>query len=548
MPLADMRIIQDKKRLESLHTLHLLDTPPDPAFDRLAELAATVLQVPVALVTLVDAERQYFKSQIGLPEPWSTSRETPLSHSVCQHVVATAPQPLVIDDTRVHPLVYDNLAIPDMNVIAYLGIPIVTSMGQAIGSFAAIDHQPREWKQSDIDILTKLAASAMTEIELRAEIGERLRIEQIAHEKEHFSNQIINNTPGLIYVYDLHEQSLIYVSKGAEAIYGMSVEHLKSLSPAESLSLVHPDDYPVLRERRMQLLSAETEGPISFDYRVCPPGKDHVWLRSSESIFSYDDDAGQPTEVIGVAQIITEYKKTEQEREELLVRITELEQVKSDMLRVAAHDLRAPLTLIVGYAGLLRDDREGLTQEQYEYIAEISKSAARMERMIRDILSLERIEAHAAGQHDSINLNDLVQIAFHTLRPYAEQKSLNYTLTVPDEPIVVQGDLVQLQEAFENLIGNAIKYTPDEGTIQVRLMENGVFEVEDNGYGIPDEQQKGLFSPFFRVQNDETRDIEGTGLGLHLVKRIIERHGGRMHFHSKHGQGSIFGFQLGLTE
>src|SRR5687768_15756044 len=117
MPSADMRIIQDDKRLQSLRLLRLLDSPADPAFDRLAELAATILDVPVALVTLVDADRQYFKSQIGLPEPWLTTRQTPLSHSFCQHTVALSPQPLVINDARTHPLVYDNLAIPDMDVI-----------------------------------------------------------------------------------------------------------------------------------------------------------------------------------------------------------------------------------------------------------------------------------------------------------------------------------------------------------------------------------------------------------------------------------------------
>lgn len=544
MPTADMRIIQDNERLQSLRLLSLLDTPADPAFDRLAELASTILDVPIALVTMIDAEQQFFKSQIGLPEPWSTTRKTLLSHSFCQHVVALG-QPLIINDSRNHPLVHDNLAITDLNVIAYAGIPIVTSNGHAIGSFCAIDHKPREWKQSEIDILSKLAAAAMTEIELRAEIAERLRIEQIAQEREYFIHQIVNNTPGLIYVYHLLEHRLIYISMGGEAIYGFPVEDLKAMSPVEARALVHPDDHSVLNERRQKLLMAETTGPISFDYRVCPPGREQRWLRCSESVFSYDD-AGHAVEVIGVAQNITEYKMAEQEQEKLLVRITELEQLKSDMIRVAAHDLRAPLTLMIGYAGLLKE--ENLTATAREYLAEISKSAARMESMIRDILSLDRIEAHAAGQHESVHLNDLVQIAFQRFQSYADQKAQTYTLVLSGQPVVIQGDVVQLQEAFENLIANAIKYTPAGGTVQVRLMDNGGFDVEDTGYGIPEDQQKGLFSPFFRVQSDETRAIEGTGLGLHLVKRIVERHGGTMHFHSQYGKGSLFGFRFEVQD
>lgn len=159
--------LTDTQRLAALRRVALLDTPAEEAFDRLTRLAGLILGVPVALVSLVDADRQFFKSCVGLPEPWASVRETPLSHSFCQHTIASR-QPLVIEDAREHPLVRDNLAIPDLNVIAYAGIPLITSDGHVLGSFCAIDGQPRTWTDHDLAVLTELAGSAMTIIELRA--------------------------------------------------------------------------------------------------------------------------------------------------------------------------------------------------------------------------------------------------------------------------------------------------------------------------------------------------------------------------------------------
>jgi len=104
-------------RLEALRATHALDTLPEENFDRLTRLAARLLRAPVALVSLVDAERQFFKSCVGLPEPWLSRRQTPLSHSFCQHVVTSA-EPLIIEDARANPLVKENLAVSELGVVA----------------------------------------------------------------------------------------------------------------------------------------------------------------------------------------------------------------------------------------------------------------------------------------------------------------------------------------------------------------------------------------------------------------------------------------------
>ncbi len=159
-------LIRNPDRLDSLRALGLLDTPAEEAFDRLARLAARLLHTPVALVSLVDENRQFFKSCFGLPEPWASWRETPLSHSFCQHVV-TSNEPLVISDARIHPQLSTNLAVRDLGVIAYLGIPLTLPNGRTIGSFCVIDTIPRAWTEEDIHTVRDFAASVMSEIELR---------------------------------------------------------------------------------------------------------------------------------------------------------------------------------------------------------------------------------------------------------------------------------------------------------------------------------------------------------------------------------------------
>ena len=155
--------VRSARRLASLRSTRLLDSEAEEDFDRLTRLAARVLGVPVSLVSLVDDRRQFFKSRFGVGV-----RETPLSHSFCAHVV-TQRSPLVVGDARLHPLVRDNPVVGELGVVAYAGIPIVTADDQTLGSFCAIDTEPREWTPSEVALLTELASIASALVDLRKE-------------------------------------------------------------------------------------------------------------------------------------------------------------------------------------------------------------------------------------------------------------------------------------------------------------------------------------------------------------------------------------------
>ena len=163
--------IRDPRRLAALTASGLLDSPPEPNFDRLTRLASRLLRAPVSLISLVDADRQFFKSSLGLRAPWSETRQTPLSHSFCQQIVIER-KALVVGDARSHPVLRTNGAVADLQVIAYLGVPLTSLGGEVLGALCVIDEVPRAWSVADVEALGDLAESVMTEIRHRADQAE----------------------------------------------------------------------------------------------------------------------------------------------------------------------------------------------------------------------------------------------------------------------------------------------------------------------------------------------------------------------------------------
>ena len=180
---APSAVLAAPDRLAALRGSGLLDSPPDEAYDRLTRIVCRCLDVPTALITLVDEDRQVFKSQQGLPEPWATRGETPLSHSFCQYVVRDG-APLEVHDARNDMRLRMNLAIDDLGVVAYLGTPLRNPDGQVLGAVCAIDGKPRRWKGEDRAALETVAAIATMEIQLRKEVAAHQRMAEVLRRRE----------------------------------------------------------------------------------------------------------------------------------------------------------------------------------------------------------------------------------------------------------------------------------------------------------------------------------------------------------------------------
>ena len=239
--------LSDPGRLAALARTGLPDPAAGPSFDRLARLAARFLGVPVSLVSLIDADRQFFPGCVGLPEPWAARGETPLSHSFCQHVV-TAGAPLIIPDARRDDRVKDNRAVDEIGVIAYLGIPLALD-GLVIGSFCAIDGTPRDWSADDVAVMTDLAESVVAELRLRAESAESERQRRAAEEARRSLQVTLTSIGDAVVAVDA-AGSITFLNPVAEGLTGWAVGQAvgPALGPAFGvldLRFPGPADVPV---------------------------------------------------------------------------------------------------------------------------------------------------------------------------------------------------------------------------------------------------------------------------------------------------------------
>lgn len=269
-------VIENIERLSTLYQLGLLDSEIEPAFDRLTRLAQQTLGAPTVLISLIDKDRQFFKSQIGLPEPWASKRETPLSHSFCQYVVSSD-APLIVSDARQDPVLATNLAIADLNVIAYAGTPLRTADGTTIGSFCAIHSMPHEWTETELTLLHDLGAIAATEIELRSVIKLQHKLLDQATESEKRYTLLFNNSMDGIFLTS-PDGSIIDVNPAACEMFGYDAETLKSKGRSLVIDPTDPRLMPALKTR------AET-GTFKGELRMLHAGGTTIEVDLTSNIF-----------------------------------------------------------------------------------------------------------------------------------------------------------------------------------------------------------------------------------------------------------------------
>jgi PAS domain S-box-containing protein len=288
--------------------------PPesDPAFERFARLVRRQLGVPVALVTLVSVDEQVFPGALGLPEPWQSTRRTPLSHSFCQHVVRSA-DPLVISDARTHPLVQDSLAIPDLQVIAYAGVPLTDADGTVVGSLCAIDSQPRTWSDEDLAVLTDLAGACSSELQLRtaqqlaadaaalagSASGEARRL--LAEQEIDRSRWTLALRAGQVGTFDLDlVTGALDVDDRLLELSGMDRPSFDG-RPEDVYAHVHPDDRDDVIAGVQHAI--ETRSTYVAEYRVALPDDSHRWIAARGEVVGGED--GTTERLIGVVHDTT---------------------------------------------------------------------------------------------------------------------------------------------------------------------------------------------------------------------------------------------------
>lgn len=234
-------------------------------------------------------------------------------------------------------------------------------------------------------------------------------------------------------------------------------------------------------------------------------------------------------------------------------RLIVMDKAKSEFLAIAAHQLRTPLSGVKWTLRMMIDGDMGkIAAEQKKFLEKGYETNERMIHLVNDLLDVVRIEeGRFIYQRQEFQLADLIKEIIEGFKEIIKEKNLNLEFSKPKEKIPkLTADLEKIRLVLQNLLDNAIRYTPIEGRVKVSISmeDNGLkASIEDNGLGIPKQQQARVFTKFFRGSNVIRRETEGTGLGLYITKNIIEAHGGQIGFTSEENKGSTFWFTLPLN-
>jgi signal transduction histidine kinase len=561
--------IRRERRLEALRRTALLDTPAEASFDRLARLATRVTGAPVGLITLVDRDRQFFKSCVGLPPPWCDVRQTPLTHSFCMHVVATG-EPLIIEDARLHPVLRDNLAVDQLGVVAYAGVPLTASEGEAIGTFCLIDTRPRVWTEDELCILGELADSVMTEIELRTTRAhqEQVLTAETARAEAEAARQRFALLAELSAVLAEGVDIRAALERAAQVVVplvadGCMVELLEEGRRLRRVAVVHVDE----REEAWLRSLPESPALLAPPSEDAPPVVSHFRLSGPEgSVIRLP--LTHHERVLGVVTFTTHAPRQVGELElalardvahrmALAVENARLLQESRDAIRsrdrflsIASHELRTPLTVLgLQVQSLLRGTRRGnRTLSSEELVGKTQVLARQVERLgqlVGELLDISRLtEGRLSFQREDVDLAEVVREVATRFHEEFIQAGSTLVLHGLEHPVVGRWNRLRLEQVVINLLTNAIKYGQGRPiTVEVSADANEArLSVHDEGIGISPRDQGRIFERFERAVSEQ--NYGGLGLGLWIVREIVRALGGCISVESTPKVGSTFTVEL----
>jgi signal transduction histidine kinase len=315
---------------------------------------------------------------------------------------------------------------------------------------------------------------------------------------------------------------------------------------ATYLTMIHPEDRPAFQDAITAALDGDDA--FSLDFRLVWSDESIHWTHGAARVFR--DADGRPLRLIGTGQDITERRRVEAERDELILQERRAGEFREAFIDVISHELRTPITTILGLAQLLtRPGRFDDPEQRTAMLHDVRAESERLHRLVEDLLVLSRVErGHLDIDPEPLQPHRmLAQIVEHEA---PEWPSITIGLTAPDDLPVVLGEATYVSQIMRNLLGNAAKYTPIGSTVMVdaRLEDDAVaFRVSDDGPGVPSDSRGRLFDLFYR-DPDSARTVAGSGIGLFVCASLVEAMGGRIWVTDAPGGGAEFGFTLRIAD
>ncbi len=540
----------ETQRLKVLDRYQILDTLPEEAFDDLTVLASSICNTPIALISLVDEKRQWFKSTVGLD-----ATETPRELAFCAHAILSPSEPLIVSNALEDERFATNpLVLLDPNIRFYAGVPLVTPDCFPLGTLCVIDRVPRQLTSQQIAALQALGRQAIAQLELRLNLArlEQTVTKQKCTEEALLSSiatnrALLNAIPDLMFRID---------QDGTIVNYKAPKESKLSLYEAEFLGKKVEEVLPA--SLAQQVLDSVKQARQTGELQVL----EHQWSwQESKSYWEARLAVSEENEVVAIVRNITERKQAEDELRETLKKEKELNELKSRFISTASHEFRTPLTTILGSTELLKYYSHSWSEEKkLVHFERIYSQVKHMTQMLDDVLVVSKAEAGKLEFNPSpMNVIQFCRCLVEELQLSAgRQHTIIFTpqgLDIDKEREVGGSpctsaflDQKLLWQMLSNLLSNAIKYSPDGSTIQFILtcLDSHVeIQIQDQGIGIPDKDQPRLFEAFHRATN--VSKVPGTGLGLVIVKNAVDLHGGSITVNSQVGVGTTFTLMLPLT-
>ena len=539
MPAARLRETEAADQA-ALHALHVLDSAPEAEFDALVQAAALVCDVPVSLISLLDADRQWFKAKVGLPE----AVQTPRDFAFCAHAVLGT-ELLEVADATQDPRFSDNpLVLGDPDIRFYAGAPLRLSNGASVGTLCVIDHKPRRLTERQRDVLRQLALAAARALEGREAIRAIHRTQSFLDRSGRLAGvggwevdlrtQVVTWSDETRRIHQVGPEFVPTVDSCVE-FFEPQVRAVVASAVADSIKLGQAWDL------ELPLITAKGQA---------------IWVRT---IGDVECEAGRAARLVGAIQNVTEHRmrRTELLQEQALraqieqqVRTTEqLLQERSEMLDVLAHEVRQPLNnasaAMQGAARALAGLGEKIVSPQ---VSRAQSVLAQVTSSIDNILAVASLLARPDPIHRAdAEVDTLIAVAVTDL-PAADRVRVRVERLTGTRTASMDMSLMRL--ALRNLLVNACKYSPAGSEVIVRLTESDdplalVVDVIDAGSAIP----SGLLPRLFQrgARGTHASGAPGLGLGLYIVRRVMELHRGSAEVLRNEADGVTFRLLLGQS-